>query len=150
MKERGQWKRLKRWYYKRNAISKAQILDPDFKLKGFDSMQFLTDVKIDKAQLRDGVREMMHLAAFQHFTAKPKNWPPRGLTPEELKKEFEDRYEHGDGITDEGGEHEGFRKGIAVLTKTVLTDREAYINSASTQFVGKTNKRFKQVDVDKA
>lgn len=70
-------------------------------------MQFQTHVKCELQMIRDGNWTMMHEVAFIAWSAKPKNWPPLGLSQEQAKNEFQRRLELPDTIIDEKGPFNG-------------------------------------------
>ena len=93
----NKWKKLKRWYRMQCGADKP---DSAAKCKSFPPLQYQTAVRAEQQQIRDGIRTMMHVAAFCHWASKSKNWPPRGLTPEEAKQEFNRMVEAPDTIVD--------------------------------------------------
>ena len=88
-------------------------------------MQYQTEVKAEQALIRDGVRKMMHLAAFQHFSSKPKNYPPRGLSPKEAEVEFNRLHDEPDAIIDYLGPNPEFRTQVAIVTDTLVINRNS-------------------------
>ena len=83
------WKKVKKWYMNQCGGSDlANVEKKDIKFKSFGILEYEQHQETALEMLRDGTMQMMHLAKFQHHVAKPHNWPPRGLTPEEAKVEF--------------------------------------------------------------
>ena len=65
------------------------VMQDSAKLKKFPMLQYQAHVKSEMQLLRDGVYEMMHSVAFFEHAKEPKNYPPRGLTGDEAKIEFQ-------------------------------------------------------------
>ncbi len=139
-------KKLKRWY----RVTCGNLDGSKGKVKTFSPLTYQTQIKAELQDIRDGVVEMMHSAAWEHWAAKPKNWPPRGLSQTEAAAEFQRRLADPDKIVDFLGEHRGFESRIGVRTKTVLTRREMLSQSQGYSMSDRTIKKTGQKDVDDA
>ena len=76
-------------------------------MKKFGVLQFEVYVSCQLQLIRDGVYTMMHEVRFVAWAAKPKNWPPLGLSQEQAKIEFARLMDLPDTITDEMGPYHG-------------------------------------------
>jgi len=141
----AKWKKLKRWYQLRCAGTL-----PGKKPKTFSPLQYQTHVRSEQQQLRDGVLEMMHEAAFIHWASKGKNWPPRGLSEQDAKTEFQRRCQDPDTIVDFAGPNAAYRQRVAVATRTVITNRDLFARGQGYTMQDKVIKKATQADVDKA
>lgn len=148
----SKWKKVKRWYKLRCPAKETGA--PGVRGKGFPVMQFIQQVKLEESQIRDGVVEMMHLAAFIHHHSKAKNHPPKGLTEVEATRLFESNVEGNDDMIDSVvdflGEFKGYEQRVGVRTKTLLIDRTAEIKSQGYDLKDKEVKKTTQMDIDKA
>ncbi len=142
----AKWKKLKRWYKANCMVGEVASKKP----KSFNPLQYQTSVRVEQQMLKNGVIEMMHEAAFAHWSSKKKNWPPRGLTESEAVNEFRKRLQDAETVVDYRGEHQGYEARIGVRTKTVLTDRDAFIKGQGYVQMDKVVKNVDQETLDKA
>ena len=92
---------------------------------------------------------LVKVVAFQHFAAKPKNYPPTGLSNKAAETEF---YRLGDepcAITDNDGEHPQYQFQVAIKTKTLVVDRDMKSRSQGYSIQDRAIKNFAQADVDR-
>jgi hypothetical protein len=143
----AKWKKMKQWYVK-NCPPKE--VSGQQKLGFFKVLQFQTQVRAEQQQLRDGVREMMHIVAFQHHAKKAKNYPPMGLDADAAKAEFKRLSEEEDAIFDYHGPAEPFRLRVGILVKTLLIDRNMLAKSQGHTLSEKAVKNTTQAQVDQS
>ena len=87
---------------------------------------------------------------FQHFSGKPKNYPPKGLSPDEARVEFNKLAEELDAVVDYEGPTEDFKKQVAIKVSCTLIDRDAQIRSQGYTLSDKSQKNASQGEIDKA
>ena len=142
----AKWKKVKHWYIKQCPPKEVNGLT---KMGSFKVMQYQTAVRAEQQQIRDGVREMMHLAKFQAYAAKPKNYPPRGLDADSAKVEFFRLADEEGSVVDFNGLQEGFKQQVGILTQTLVIDRNLLARQQGYTVSDKLQKNFSQSDVDK-
>jgi hypothetical protein len=129
----AKWKKCKKWYLSQCGAADDKKMDGNAKLKPFGVMQFKVHVSAQQQLIRDGVYQMMHIVAFQEFAKKTKNYPPRGLTPDEATVEFKKLLDEPDAVSDENGPHrsptEDYRQRLGVLKETNVIDRNVLCKS---------------------
>ena len=81
---------------------------------------------------------------------KAKALPPSGLGPETAKLEFSNLAQSPDAVVDFCGPTERYRQRVRILTKTVLTHRDAVIKAQGYQLREKEIKKPTQSQVDSA
>jgi len=92
---------------------------------------------------------LVKVVAFQHFAAKPKNYPPTGLTNKAAETEFFRLAEEPCAITDNDGDHTQYQFQVAIKTKTLVVDRDMKSRSQGYSILDRAMKNFGQADVDR-
>ena len=124
-KDPAKWKQLTRWY----CIQCPGDVKSSSKMKAFPVLQYQVKVTSEHEQIRDGVMEMMHEAAFVHWASKPKNKPPQGMTQEEARQEFRRLVSLEDSIVDFEGPTDEFRQQLGVRSH-LSSDRSLRLHRA--------------------
>ena len=137
------WKKMKAWYMK-NCFSTTG------KAKPFKILSYQQGVRNEQAQLRDGVWEMLHLAAFQHWAGKPKNCPPRGLTFQEAEVRFKELWDLPETIFDYEGPNKEYEKRVAVKVRSLIIDRDETARTKSYMLTDGPKKNPNQDAIDAA
>ena len=145
----AKWKKVKCWYVRNCPPQKK--LDGTGAMGGFKILEFQAFVRTEHQLLKDGVYEMMHLLAFQHWAAKPKNRPSRGLDGTTAQKEWESKFDLPDAFIDEDPDvDEAYKRRVGIRVKTVVTDRDMYAKGQGYNVSDGGKKKFTQGDVDTA
>ena len=92
---------------------------------------------------------LVKVVAFQHFAAKPKNYPPTGLSGKAAETEFFRLAEEPCAITDNDGDHTQYQFQVAIKTKTLVVDRDMKSRSQGYTIQDRAMKNFGQADVDR-
>ena len=114
--------------------------------ESFQVLQYIEERRQETAVLYDGVQEMMNELAFVAWMGKAKNG---SMNPVEASALFKKKCIEPGAIVDEKGNHEKFRKRVAVLKADLVTNRDAAIQSQG--YVGRDKEIRKggQADVDR-
>ena len=92
---------------------------------------------------------LVKVVAFMHFAAKPKNYPPTGLSNKSAETEFFRLADEPCAITDNDGEHPQYQFQVAIKTKTLVVDRDMKSRGQGYSIQDRAIKNFAQGDVDK-
>ena len=134
--------------YQRKCGLQGSPGKPGKKPVTFDTLAYKQEFAMQQQMLRDGVYEMMHVVAFSEHAKKPKHFPPRGLDTKSAELEWERLSKLTGAFVDFLGPCDQFRMRVGIMTKTLITFRDADIRSQGYVIGGKEKKNAGQSDVD--